>query len=122
MKNTFGIPIIPDNDTERLLALARYDLLNTPPEESFTNLAHIVSQVFRAPIALISLVDKERVFFKANVGMSGVTSTSRGSSLCSLGVLDAHPTIFEDALREPCLLANPVVIGDFGLHNAVSNL
>ncbi len=115
MKNTFGIPIIPDNDTERLLALARYDLLNTPPEESFTNLAHIISQVFHAPIALISLVDEKRVFFKANVGMSDVKSTSRGVSLCSLGILDAHPTVFEDALQEPCLLANPLVVGEFGL-------
>ncbi|GAA4419629.1 PAS domain-containing sensor histidine kinase [Nibrella viscosa] len=115
MINTFGKPIIPDNDDERVEALKRYSILDTPPEETFNTIAHIIAQVFRAPIALISLVDKERVFFKANVGMPGVKAVDRGVSLCSLAVLSPELTVYENALEEPCLLANPLVAGDFGL-------
>lgn len=115
MINTFSIPIIPQNDEVRLRALDYYQVLDTPPEKAFTNLARIIAEVFDMPIALISLVDRERVFFKANVGMPGVVNTSRGVSLCALAVLDDQPTVFEDALESPCLIANPLVQGDFGL-------
>ncbi len=115
MINTFSVPVIPQNDEDRLRALNYYQLLDTPPEKAFTNLAHIIAEVFDMPVALISLVDRERVFFKANVGMQGVTNTSRGVSLCALAVLDDQPTVFEDALESPCLIANPLVQGDFGL-------
>lgn len=115
MVNTFGMPIIPDNDEERVKALQSYKILDTKPEPYFNNLAQIVAKCFNSPIALISLVDKDRVFFKANVGMSGTDSADRGISLCSLAILDDKPTIFENALEEPCLLANPLVAGEFGL-------
>lgn len=115
MDNSFGKPIVPANDEERLKALKAYEILNTAPEGFFNNLAHIVARSFDTPIALISLVDKEEVFFKANVGMEDTRHVSRGLSLCSLAVLDPEPTVFENALDEPCLLANPLVAGSFGL-------
>jgi GAF domain-containing protein len=115
MKNSFGKEIIPINDELRLQALRSYEILDTVPEGFFNNLANIVARAFDTPIALISLVDKERVFFKANVGMPGSVNVDRGISLCSLAILDNEPTIFEDANREPCLLANPLVAGEFGL-------
>jgi PAS domain S-box-containing protein len=113
--NTFGIEIIPDNDEQRLEALRGYQILDTPPEEVFTNLAHLVAGCFHTPIALISLVDRDRVFFKGNVGMRGVKNMDRGTSLCSLAVLSSEPTIIETPLEDPCLLANPLVHGKFGL-------
>lgn len=115
MKNTFTIPIIPNNDEERLRALYRYEILDTPPEGAFNRVAELAVKIFKVPIALISLVDKDRVFFKANIGMSGVRSVARGESLCSLAVLQSEPTVFENAEEEPCLLANPLVAGSFGL-------
>ena len=115
MKNTFGIPIIPENDKERLKALFRYEILDTPPEGAFNRIASLATKLFQVPIALISLVDNERVFFKANVGMPGVKNVPRGESLCSLAVLQEKPTVFNDAENEPCLLANPLVAGSFGL-------
>lgn len=115
MTNTFGKDIIPKNEAKRIKALESYQILNTLPEGFFNNLAHIIAQSFDTPIALISLVGKEEVFFKANVGMPGVTHTDRGISLCSLAILDDNPTIFEDAKKEPCLMANPLVAGEFGL-------
>jgi len=115
MDNTFGINIIPDNDKERIAALKRYKILDTPPEGTFDNVARLATQIFKVPISLISLVDAENVYFKANVGMGNARSTSRGVSLCSLGVLKPEVTVFEDAPTEPCLLTNPNVAGSFGL-------
>ena len=115
MKNTFGINIIPENDDLRIEALKRYRILDTPPENAFDHIATLAAQIFNVPISLVSLVDREQVYFKANVGMGNVRSTSRGVSLCSLAVLDPEVTVFENASTEPCLLANPLVAGDFGL-------
>lgn len=115
VENTFGIDIIPVNDEQRLEALRRYHILDTPPEEVFDNLAQLVANNFNVPIALISLVDADRVFFKGNVGMPGVNNISRGKSLCSLAILSSQPTIIEKPLEDPCLLSNPLVHGKFGL-------
>lgn len=115
MENSFGISIIPPNESSRLASLHSYQILDSKPEAFFDNLAHIVARCFNVPIALISLVDEERVFFKANVGMPGVLNVSRGFSLCSLAILQPTPIVFNNALNEPCLLANPLVAGEFGL-------
>ena len=115
IENSFGKRIIPVNEEERLRALARYKLLDNVPEGYFINLAQIIAKTFDAPIALVSLVDKEEVNFPGNFGMEDITEVARGISLCSLAVLDEEPTVFEDALKQPCLLANPLVTGEFGL-------
>ena len=116
MENTFGINIIPDNDQERVEALKRYKILDTPPEDAFDNVASLATQIFKVPISLVSLVDAEQVYFKANVGMGKVRTMGRGVSLCSLAVMQEGVTVFENAKEEPCLLANPNVAGEFGLN------
>lgn len=115
IENTFGKEIIPENEAERLTALHYYRILNSPSEENFDRIARLATQIFNVPVALLSLVDAEEVFFKANVGMGKAKKANRGKSLCALAVLDSEVTVFEDALKEPCLMANPNVIGDFGL-------
>ncbi|MET1055740.1 MAG: ATP-binding protein [Pedobacter sp.] len=115
MDNTFGKNIIPENEQERIEALKRYKILGSPAEHAFDHVAKLAARIFGLPISLISLVDSEEVYFKANVGMGNVKSASRGKSLCSLAVLDPEVTVFEDARIEPCLLANPLVAGEFGL-------
>jgi light-regulated signal transduction histidine kinase (bacteriophytochrome) len=62
MKNTFGIDILPDNDQQRIEALRRYKILDTPPEEAFDNVARLSAQIFKVPISSILLVDGEQVF------------------------------------------------------------
>lgn len=89
--------------------------MDTPSEECFDKIAKLSTQIFDVPISLLSLVDAERVFFKANVGMGKAKEANRGKSLCALAVLTPDVTVFEDALKEPCLIANPNVAGDFGL-------
>ena len=67
IKNPFGMNIIPDNDSERLLALKRYQIMDTPSEDSFDILASLAVHLFDVSMALISFVGAERVFFKANI-------------------------------------------------------
>ncbi|HEX2535881.1 MAG TPA: PAS domain-containing protein [Chitinophagaceae bacterium] len=115
MTETLLQDIIPQNDAERLAALYRYRILDTPPEESFNEFVRLIAETFHVPIALISFVDKDRVYFKGNFGMPGVQETDRNVSLCSFAILSEEPTVFEKPLEEPCLLANPLVHGQFGL-------
>ncbi|PIQ21093.1 MAG: serine/threonine protein kinase [Cytophagales bacterium CG18_big_fil_WC_8_21_14_2_50_42_9] len=115
MNNTFGIPIIPVNDKLRVKKLQEYQILDTDSEGSFKHVASLAAHIFKVPIALVSFVDTDRVWFKANVGMEGISQVDRGVSLCSLSILNDDLTIFPDALEEPCLLANPLVAGSFGL-------
>ncbi len=115
MINTFGIPIIPENDDKRIEALHHYKIIEADVHESFDNIAQAMAASFDVPIALVSLVDKEEVIFKGNVGMHGVTKNSRGISLCALAVLNDDVIVFENAPKEPCLVSNPLVAGEFGL-------
>ncbi|MES2620429.1 MAG: GAF domain-containing protein [Bacteroidota bacterium] len=115
MENTFGIPIIPENEQERLNALGYFSIINSVPDNYFDSFAKIIASAFDAPIALVSIVGDEDVFFRGNFGMPGTNKVSRGKSLCSLAILNPKPTVFKDALKEPCLLKNPLVIGAFGL-------
>lgn len=103
------------NDEGRLQALQHYKLIEGLPENYFNNFARIIAATFDAPIALVSFVDKEEVLFPGNYGMEGIQSIPRGISLCSLAVIDESPTVFHDALKEPCLLSNPLIAGEFGL-------
>lgn len=93
MLNTFGKDIIPFNEQERIKALKRIRLLNNIPQGYFNSLAQIMAQTFDVPIALVSLVDKQTVYFPGNVCMAETTEVSRGVSLCSLAILDDQPTI-----------------------------
>jgi GAF domain-containing protein len=114
MENYFGgINLYPENEAERLAAVRQ--CLETIPSGYFANLANIMARTFNTPIALVSFVDKDEVSFAGNYGMEDTKTVSRGLSLCSLAVLDKDATIFEDALKEPCLLSNPLVTGSFGL-------
>ncbi|MEJ7778950.1 MAG: ATP-binding protein [Daejeonella sp.] len=115
MENSFGMNIIPDNDVQRVEALRRYQILGGPPEHAFDNIARLATQIFGVPISIISLVDANKVFFKANIGMGDVREVDRGDSLCSLAVMKTEVTVFENAPDEPCLMANPNVAGSFGL-------
>ena len=115
MDNTFGLNIIPENERQRLEALSKYKIFGTPAEQALDNVARLATQIFKVPISLISLVDSDEVYFKAYIGMAGVQTSPRGVSLCSLAILDAEVTVFENAEIEPCLLTNPNVVGSLGL-------
>lgn len=116
MNNTFGKPIIPENEEARLERLHSYHILETHDNtRTFRHVTAMAIQIFKVPIALVSLVGYDKVFFKANIGMEGVKDAKRGESLCSLTILSDEVTVFEKAKEDPCLLANPLVTGSFGL-------
>ena len=105
----------PANETSRLEKLQNYKILDTQPEHPFNQIAVEACQLLETPIAIVSLVDKYRVWYKASVGMNDTKEVPREDSLCSLVVLQDEVTIINNALQDPCLLANPFVAGDFGL-------
>jgi GAF domain-containing protein len=97
----------------RLSALQRFNLLDTPPEASFDRLTRVACRVLRAPIGLVSLVDKERQFFKSCVGLPEPFATARQTpvshSFCQHVVASGKPLIVEDARANPLVRLNPAV-------------
>lgn len=115
MDNTFGINIIPENDHQRIEALKNYNIIDGIPAVIFDPIVNLASQIFNVPIAVISIVDADNVYAKAGIGLGKTRNTPRGSSLCSITVLEEGVTVFENTTIEPCLLVNPWVAGEFGL-------
>ena len=99
------------DERQRLQALRTYRILDTDPEQAFDDLALLASQICGTPIALISLVDEERQWFKARVGMS-VRETARNVSFCSRAIEQEGLFIVPDALRDARFRENALVTGD----------
>lgn len=107
--------IIPENDTQRVTALKQYEILYTSPEEAFDRITRIIAQVFNTPMAFLSLVDGDTVFYKSQVGPFGKWQVNRKDSLCSLAILSREPLIIEDASLESCFKDNPFVQAEGGV-------
>jgi len=117
MKNTLETNNIPANDTNRVAVLKRYQILDTAPEKSFNNIAKLATLLFELPISLISFIDTDSVFLKAQIGVEGHTHTPRGNSLCSTALLTNKVTVFEDIPKmDPCLLINPALVAELGFN------
>jgi anti-sigma regulatory factor (Ser/Thr protein kinase) len=99
------------SEAERLAALRRYRILDTDPERAFDDLALLASQICGTPIALITLVDAERQWFKARVGVS-VQETSRSVSFCAHAIRQHGLFVVPDAQRDDAFRDNPMVTGD----------
>ena len=103
------IPLLK-NETQRLKVLWQYDVLDTVPEEVFDELADLAAHICEAPIALISLVDENRQWFKSRVGIS-VKQTSRDISFCTHAILQNGLFVVSDATKDPRFRNNPLVTG-----------
>ncbi len=106
--------IIPENDRERLAALRRYNILDTPADGAFDRITALVSELFDVPIAIASLVDHDRIWFKSHHGVD-VDQIDRDPGLCASAILQDTPYILNDTRLDPVALSNPLVAGDFGL-------
>ncbi|HEX4644363.1 MAG TPA: GAF domain-containing protein [Verrucomicrobiae bacterium] len=102
---------VPKDEKKRLDVLWQYELLDTVPEEVFDDLTALAALICEAPIALISLVDEKRQWFKSKVGIS-VNETSRDVSFCSHAILQRELFIVPDALKDQRFADNPFVVSD----------
>src|SRR3990172_8729636 len=103
---------LPDNEAGRLEALRQYKILDTAPEEAFDDLTALAGHICEAPIALITLVDTDRQWFKSKVGLT-VMETSRDVSFCAHAILQADGVfIVPDALADERFATNPFVTSD----------
>jgi GAF domain-containing protein len=106
------------SDPGRLAALAKTGLLDTPTDDRFDSLTRVAARVLGAPVALVSLVDKDRQFFKSCIGLPEPWASKRGSplshSFCQHAVAARQPLIVDDARDHPVLRDN-LAIGDMNV-------
>lgn len=105
---------IQTKELKRIKALHQYELLDTPPDGSFNKMTELAAKVFNVPIALISLVDSDRIWFKSHFGLD-INQIPKDPGLCVSAILGDDVYLIEDAKRDPRCLANPLVTGEFGL-------
>ncbi|EKE83817.1 GAF domain-containing protein [Idiomarina xiamenensis] len=100
---------LPDNEASRLLALHDHEILDTLPEQLYDDIVELASAICETPIALISLVDGYRQWFKAQVGLD-VCETPREQSFCAYAILQPSDImVVEDAHLDPRFQHNPLV-------------
>lgn len=99
----------PHNEAARLKELARYAILDTPKDGAFDDLTTLAAQYFDVPIAIVSLVDSDRVWFKSAHGLDGVVQIDRGPGLCASAILREEIYVAPDLKLDLESLANPLV-------------
>ena len=104
------------NESERLVAVRRYNILDTPPDGAFDRITAIAARLLKVPIAIISIVDHDRIWFKSRHGIN-VRQVDRDLGLCASCILQEEAWIIGDAKTDVRSLANPLVTGDAGIQS-----
>ena len=102
---------LPQHEARRLETLRRYDVLDFSPERDFDDLASIASQMCRTPIALITLIDADRQWFKAKIGLTA-SETPRDLAFCAHAILQPDLFVVPDATADERFSANPLVTSE----------
>lgn len=104
----------PVKEKMRLEVLRKYEILDTPPDGSLNKMTEMASRIFNVPIAIVSLVDEDRVWFKSRHGLD-VEEVGTEPGLCASAIISDEVYVVEDARKDPRTLTNPLVAGEFGL-------
>ncbi|MBP2300660.1 EAL domain-containing protein (putative c-di-GMP-specific phosphodiesterase class I)/GAF domain-containing protein [Azospirillum picis] len=104
-------PPIPPGERDRLAALQRYELLDTPAEAAFDRITRLAAKLLKVPIALISLIDHDRQWFKSRIGLA-VQETPREHAFCHHALESDALFVVGDARVDPRFATNPLVTGD----------
>lgn len=102
------------NEEARMRAVERYRILDTPPDGTFDRIVGLAARMFSVPVAIVSVVDHDRIWFKAHHGTE-VGEIGRDPGLCASAILQDGAWVVPDAVTDPRTLANPLVAGEFGL-------
>ena len=108
------IPEIPSNEATRLVTLRSLNILDTSAEERFDRLTRMAKRVFDVPIALVTLVDEDRQWFKSCIGLD-MTETPREISFCGHAILGDDIFVIDDASKDTRFADNPLVLDDPGI-------
>lgn len=107
-------PQTNDIEAKRQEALRHYDILDTPPDGAFDRIALLAATFFKAPIALVTLVDEDRIWFKSKYGIDA-QEIPRCPGLCASAILADTAYVIKNARIDPRTLSNPLVVGEMGL-------
>ena len=99
----------------RLAAVGRYEILDAPTDGAFDDVARLAALAFDTPIATVSIVDVDRVWFAATHGLDGVSQIGAEPGLCASAVLSDDVYVVTDAALDPRTLDHPLVRGELGL-------
>jgi GAF domain-containing protein len=99
---------LPSDEPARLAALRDYDVLDSPPEKAFDDLTQLASYICQAPVALMTLLDADRQWFKSRIGFEQ-PETSRDVAFCSHAILQDDLFVVPDAQADPRFADNPLV-------------
>ena len=102
-------------EAARLAAIRRYEILDTPHDGTFDDIAALAATICGTPIATVSIVDTDRVWFAAVRGLEGVTEVGIEPGLCSSAFLADGPYVITDALVDPRTMGHPLVRGELSL-------
>lgn len=102
------------HEEARLEAVRRYAILDTPSDGTFDRITELAARLFDVPISIISIVDKDRIWFKSHHGIDA-EQIDREPGLCASAILHHEPWVVTDAKVDPRTLANPLVAGELGL-------
>ena len=106
---------VTKKESERIKAVARYDILDTPQDGAFDRIAAIAAKVFQVRMATVCIVDTDRIWFKASLGLPGVRQVPRDPGLAASIILDGKPYLATNARTDPRTAAHPMVTGEMGL-------
>src|SRR6476620_809035 len=94
-----------EQEAERLAAVRRYGILDTPPDGAFDRITALAAELFAVPISVVSLVDHDRIWFKSHHGLD-VQEIERAPGLCASAITQCEPWILPDASLDPRSRAN----------------